>query len=292
MAASPADFPVDPRVEKPEDGDARSQCRGTADVVGRTQRPDAALRAASGRREMVTLSESGVFRGHRMLALQFNPVQVDAARGLARIARRIKMRVRLPRQQTADVQPPARPPRGKRPRAPHAGPARPHGAGDTHARGLFGQRPRPGRGHPRRRRRRAIGGRWKLIVRERSVVRVTAEALRFAGCPVDQITPSIPISAIAAGKCRSISPAAPTAVLTTATTSNFYGAPNELTYQASSPAYHNDRWTDDNVYWLSWGNGVPGLRLGDEDGSYHSEWPCRTRPPSAACAPRSISRRT
>ena len=123
----------------------------------------------------------------------------------------------------------------------------------------------------------AIGGRWKLIVRERSIVRVTAADLRFAGCPVDQITTfdthirhrgqELPIFFAGSADGR----------FDDDDYIEFFGTPNELTYQQYSPSYHNDRWTDDNVYWLSWGNGEPGLRFGDEDGSYHTEWPAQNQ---------------
>ncbi len=277
FAASPADFPVDSWVEKAEPGRVPEATGPTAAAISWAERSDLTpLLSGLWPPQMVTLAESGIFRGHRILALQFNPVQVDAARGLARVARRVKIRVRLPRSGSAATNRlPDRPAETDlmrrmlgplaattlTTRMPEASAASSHGS----AAGTLDEGNEP------------VGGRWKLIVRDRSVVRVMAADLRFAGCPVEQISAfdthirhrgrELPVYFAGGADGR----------FDDEDYIEFYGTPNELTYQQFSPAYHNDRWTDDNVYWLSWGNGVPGLRLGDEDGSFHSEWPSQNQ---------------
>ncbi|MBU0508194.1 hypothetical protein KKH27_05085, partial [bacterium] len=46
--------------------------------------------------ENLLLNEAGIFRGHRLMSLQFFPVQVDARQGTVRIVRRARIRVTLP----------------------------------------------------------------------------------------------------------------------------------------------------------------------------------------------------
>jgi hypothetical protein len=266
MAASPADFFVDPPVEN----NAGTPPPPVLSWAERSQLTP--LQNGLWPAQMVTLTESGVFRGHRILALHVFPVQVDAARGLARVARRIKIRVHLPRQSTAAanrlLDRPQESELVRRMLGPLASTAL-----ATRMPEAFTTSSRIATGTLDENTGEAIGGRWKLIVRERCVVRVTAAELRAAGCPVEQITAfdthirnrgrELPIYFVGGADGH----------FDENDYIEFYGTPNELTYQQYSPTYHNDRWTDDNVYWLSWGNGQPGLRLGDEDAAYHSDWP-------------------
>jgi hypothetical protein len=215
--------------------------------------------------EVVSVQDAGVFRGHRLISLRFNPVQVDAARGLARVIRRARVQVTVPRGETAQDRLADRPQETRLVQS-LLGPMK-ETALPTRMVEAFGG-DRGGRSTLD-----AVGGRWKLIVNETGIVRVTGEDLRSAGCPIEQITPydthiknrgrEIPIYLTGETDGR----------LDEYDYLDFYGEKNARTYQSHTPSLYSDPWTVENVYWLSWGDGVPGLRLGEEDGTYHAELP-------------------
>jgi len=43
--------------------------------------------------------------------------------------------------------------------------------------------------------------------------------------------------------------------------------------EVANGVYFAHPWTDKNVYWLSWGDGQPGLRMGQMTVGWHPEWP-------------------
>ncbi|HEY3296650.1 MAG TPA: C25 family cysteine peptidase [bacterium] len=218
--------------------------------------------------QVVSVQEAGVYRGHRLMSLNIFPVQVDAQRGVAHVVKRIKVRVTMPRNATAVSRIPDQAsetdmlrkmlgqlaPTALATRMPEALEGR--GASGRNRLDDFDPL------HPR----------WKIIVSQRGIVRVTATDLRFAGCPVEQITArevhlknrghEVPIYFSGEEDNR----------FDDGDYFDFYGIPNQQTYQSFSPSFYQDPWTNENVYWLSWGDGQPGLRLANEDGTYHPDW--------------------
>lgn len=264
MSAAPPDVPVDLRSTG---FDERGE-RGRLDDDMPSALPEELARLVPLRQglwpeQVVTLTEAGVFRGHRLLALTAYPVQVDAAAGIARIATRIRVRVTLPRQDQADTRLADAPHETallRRMLGPLGETAQPARMAETTT-----DRTNSGRLDEE-----PVGGRWKLLVRTEGIVRVTAEDLRFAGCPVEAITThdthirnrgrEVPIQFVGGADGR----------FDDADFILFYGVPNRQTYQWSTPSLYSDPFTDDNVYWLSWGDGRSGLRLGEEDGSWRT----------------------
>lgn len=263
MRAAPPDVPVDPR---PTGGDADGEYQRQDDATERP-RPDEIARLVALRRglwpeQAVMLDEAGVFRGHRLLALSIYPVQVDAAAGIARVIRRVRVRVTLPRSETAGARLPDSPAETallQRLLGTLGETALPTRTAEAFTgRGSDGRLDDP------------VGGRWKLLVRTEGIVRVTGADLRFAGCPLETITAhdthiknrgrEIPIQFVGGADGR----------FDDNDYILFYGIPNRQTYQWSAPTLYTDPFTDDNVYWLSWGDGRPGIRLGEEDGTWRT----------------------
>jgi len=219
--------------------------------------------------QIVTVQEVGVFRGHRLMSVIVHPVQVDAQRGVAHIIKRIKVRVTMPRSSTAASSRVADHPEEtdlvRKMLGPLASTAQPSRMPEA----IEG---RGAAGHDRLDDFDPLHPRWKIIVKQNGVVRITADVLRYAGCPYDQITAQdthiknrgheIPIYFSGEGDNR----------FDNGDYIDFYGEPNQKTYQALAPSFHNDPWSDENVYWLSWGDGQPGMRLSDEDAEWHLDW--------------------
>ena len=216
--------------------------------------------------EVVSVQDAGVFRGHRLISLRFNPVQVDAARGIARVIRRARVQVTMPRGETAQNRLADRPQETRLVQS-LLGPMQATALPTRMAEAFGGDR--GGRSTVDE----TMGGRWKLIVNQTGIVRVTGADLRTAGCPIEQITPydthiknrgrEIPIYLTGETDGR----------LDEYDYLDFYGEKNERTHQSYMPSLYSDPWTEENVYWLSWGDGVHGLRLGEEDGTYNPELP-------------------
>lgn len=219
--------------------------------------------------QVAAVQDAGVYRGHRMVALNVNPVQVDASRGLARVIRRVRLRITMPRMETAQNRIPDRPAETETirsllgPLKETALPTRMTEAftGGHHASGQLDE---------------TVGGRWKLIVKNAGIIRVTGADLRTANCPVDQISTydthiknrgrEIPIhfSGETDGHFDDNDYI------------EFYGEENVNTFSSNPPALYRDPYSDENVYWLSWGDGRHGMRLGQEDGAYRTGWRART----------------
>jgi hypothetical protein len=271
MQPTPEDFQVDERVEDAGEGQS-SLDDGTPPLTMAERVARTPLLSGWWPPEVVTVQEGGTYRGHRLMSIQFNPVQVDARHGLARIARRVRIRVTMPRSETAGDRLPDRPSETAMLQnmlgvlAPTAISSRMReayeGQSGSRASALDDFNP--------------LQPRWKLIIRRNGIIRVTAADLLFAGCPVDQITTldthiknrGVEVPIYFSGENDGH--------FDEGDFIEFYGMPNIKTHQDQSPALYSDPWTDENVYWLSWGDGVTGTRLADEDGTYHAEWPSHT----------------
>jgi hypothetical protein len=131
---------------------------------------------------------------------------------------------------------------------------------------------RENRGHEGRLDDDPIGGRIKLFVIHDGITRVTAEWLSFQHIDYTQITTNDLHVKVRGAEIP---------VHFRGGTDNhwdehdyleFYSVPNQETYTAMNASLLTDPWSPENVYWLSWGDGILGMRLGEEDGSWHPEW--------------------
>jgi hypothetical protein len=266
MAATPEDIIVDSHADSTTGGSIDGAAPNLTWQQRSTMTP---LKSGMWPPNNITIQEAGVFRGHRLVTLRFYPVQVDAEKGVARVLRRAKIRITMPGTTTTSQRLPDRPSETELVRGmlgPLAQTALPNRATEAFE-GRGANQSALDDGGP-------YGGRWKLIVRDNAVFKVTAQDLRFAGCPVDQITAwdthirnhghEIPIyfHGEADGHFDENDYI------------EFYGEANEKTYLWSSPELYQDPWTADNCYWLSWGDGRLGLRLAAEDATWHTgyEW--------------------
>ncbi len=265
MAPTPEDMPVDLHPSDDPDGDRLDE--SPPRLSWEERRAQTPLKTGPFPETPLMVKEAGVYRGHRIMAVQLFPVQVNAVNGTARIIKRARIRVTLPASANQDA---------RLPDSPH----------ETElVRGMLGALGSTalpsrmteafvGRGaedapldDPQ-----PIGGRWKLIVNQEGIVRVRHEALVLAGVPVDAITTfdthiynrghEVPIYFEGEGDGH----------FDMQDHIDFYGIPNRQTFQQQNPVMYNDPWTDDNVYWLSWGDGIPGMRLGVQSLTWHPTW--------------------
>jgi hypothetical protein len=254
----PEDVAIDPRPEGSDSGPENS--KSWQELVAETEK-----KAGLWPEQMVSLTEGGVFRGHRLVSLKINPVQVDARSGSARILKRIKVRVSIPRDENLQDR------------------ALDQTEETKLLRGLLGTMA------PTARRDRAVemstpreerdlvldappGNRYRMIVNENRVFRVTGEDLMYANAPIGEIDPidlhvsnkgvEVPIHIVGGldGHFDDVD------------YFEFYGERNERTWLRFDSSIYQDPYTQDNVYWLTWGDGKPGVRLGVEDGSWHPTW--------------------
>ncbi|MFZ5432959.1 MAG: C25 family cysteine peptidase [Calditrichota bacterium] len=262
MAPTPEDIMVDPPAEAVEGNSSNTLDASTPPLSLAERQALTPLIEGLWPPQMVSVQEAGIYRGHRLNSLHFFPVQVDAPAGIARFARRIRIRVTLPHDRSAVES-------RKLDRSEETAALRQmlgplsFTAQPTRMTEAF-----TGRGGEHRPLDETVGGRWKIVVNTPGIIRLTAEDLRFVGCPVDQITTfdthihnrgrEIPIyfSGEADGRFDDHDYI------------DFYGIPNQETHSSITPSFYQDYWTKENVYWLSWGDGHWGLRLGDEDGSW------------------------
>lgn len=267
MAPTPEDFIIDPRPDSEEVfGDPY-----LSQLTMRERRAMTEKKQGLWPREAVETGDAGVYRGHRLVALRCYPVQVNTTLGTARVTRRIKIRVQLPRES------------GTQDRLPD------RGYETEQLRNLLGPMATTAKSNRMREAQRAedasnraldaviqpLTGRWKIVTSEleATITKVTYEDLELAEVPVDQITTydlhlfnrgeEVPVHLAGEGDGS----------FDELDYLEFYSVPNQQTYQNLNPAMYEDPWTGENVYILSWGDGVRGLRLGEEDASWHYEWP-------------------
>lgn len=269
MAAMPEDVQIDLPVDSGYVGGGGGTLDGAVPPSWSERSARTPLLSGMWPPQTVKVQDAGVFRGHRLMSLNVFPVQVDAQRGIAHILKRIKVRVTMPRNESASA--------SRIPDQTHETDLLRSMLGDLAPTALPTRMSEAleGRGSERSGRLDdfdPLHPRWKIIVKFRGIVRLTAADLQFAGCPVEQITAhdthiknrghEIPIYFSGEGDNR----------FDEGDYIEFYGEPNQQTYQSFSPSYYQDPWTSENVYWLSWGDNQPGLRLADEDATYHPDW--------------------
>lgn len=255
---TPEDYLVDLR---PEDGDAPEGPPQTyAERVAET-----AKKAGLWPEQFVQVSESGNFRGHRIVALNIYPVRVDTRGGTAQILKNITLRVNVPREQTAGERAADDPAETELVKG-LLGEMAPV-AQLTHAvqRTTTRESNNPVLDEP-------ANNRYKIIVNSDNVYRVTGEDLSYADVPYWEINPvdlhlwnkgnEVPFSFVGGLDGH----------FDEADYFEFFGERNEATMLRLDSSIYEDPYTQDNIYWMTWGDGRPGIRLGVEDGSYHPTW--------------------
>lgn len=217
---------------------------------------------------MVELAESGIYRGHRLLALNLRPIQINTLTGQGRILKRARIQVLRPNSSNSEIRLPDRP-------------------SETQALrkmlGKLAETALPSRAQDIREEREHQGldehdgpiynvNSWRVYVRETSIVRLTGEYMHLMGVPIDQITPwdlhiynkgrEIPIVVHGQADGR----------FDMFDHIDFFGEKNEKTFVDKVPSLYQDPFSVENCYQLSWGDGRPGLRMGEEDGAWQPTW--------------------
>jgi len=217
---------------------------------------------------VVELSESGVYRGHRLLALNLRPVQINTLTGQGRVLKKARIQVIRPNSSNGEIRLPDR-------------------TNETRAlRGMLGKLAEtalPSRAPDHREGRNNQGldehdgpiynvNSWRVYVRETSIVRLTGEYMHLSGVPIDQISPwdlhiynkghEIPIVVEGQEDGR----------FDLYDHIDFFGEKNEKTFTDVEPSLYQDPFTVENCYQLYWGDGQPGLRMGEEDGAWQPTW--------------------
>jgi hypothetical protein len=256
---TPEDYLID---ERPEEGDEPAvQTKSLRERIAETPK-----KAGLWPEQVVSLTEAGVFRGHRLVALHINPVRIDTRTGSARILKHITLRVSVPREQqtgnrAADL------------------------ADETKLlKNLLGEmaptaqlsrkveQPSP----PRSQRNPVLDAppdnRYKIIVNETNIYRVTGTDLLYADVPYWDINPidlhlwnkgeAVPFHLVGGLDGH----------FDEEDYFDFFGERNERTMLQYDSSIWEDPYSQDNVYWMTWGDGQPGVRLGLEDGSWHQTW--------------------
>lgn len=267
VAPMPPDIVIDPR---PTGDDPAARGRALDQVQERQSWRERSAATPKQRglwpERTVEVKEGGVFRGHRLVNVLFYPVRVDAQAGQARITKRIRVRVNLPRGSVTQNRLLDSPAETRLLRgmlgdlSPTALPTRMTEAYE----GPGGQRRALDDGD--------VGGRVKLWITLDGITRVTSSWLSSQLIDAGQITPydlhvslrgqELPVHFVGGADNR----------WDEFDYLEFYATPNRGTLTALNPAIRTDPYSESNVYWLSWGDGVPGMRLGEEDGAWHPEW--------------------
>ncbi len=221
---------------------------------------------------MVELSEPGIYRGHRLLALNLRPIQINTLTGQGRVLKRATIQVIRPNSSNNEIRQPDR-------------------ASETQSlRALLGNMAEtslPSRAAEHREERFFENldehegpiynvNSWRIYVRETSMIRLTGAYMHLMGVPLDQITPwdlhiynkgrEIPIVVEGQEDGR----------FDEYDYIDFFGERNEKTFIHKEPSLYEDPYSVENCYQLYWGDGRPGLRMGEEDGSWQPTWGART----------------
>lgn len=213
------------------------------------------------------VTEAGIYRGHRLMSLQVNPVQINTLTGVGRVLTRARLQVSLPISSNNEMR-------------------LPDSYNENHTLrkmlGKFADTALPTRRPDVREERERFAldddfpifnvNRWRIYVRETSIIRLTGEYLRTMGVPIDQITPwdlhiwnkgrEIPIVVEGQEDGR----------FDEFDHIDFFGERNERTYVESIPSLWQDPFSSENCYQLFWGDGRPGLRMGEVNGTWQSVW--------------------
>ncbi|MFH1012024.1 MAG: C25 family cysteine peptidase [bacterium] len=211
-------------------------------------------------RRAVEFEEGGVFRGHRLMALRYYPIRVDPQNRAILWTRRVRVRLLLPdwegtpeylnrrydapneRALLADVLGPL---------APAALPTHQIEEPSAPTQGIHSE----------------PSLRFKIVVDEEGIYRISQPMLASAGVPVEQIDPRTIKIKVRAREIPLFVQGEVDGIFDTHDYIEFYGKENRQTYSSLDATMYKDPWSDENVYWLSW-NGPYGLRLGEEN----AEW--------------------
>jgi len=226
--------------------------------------------------QAVELHEGGVFRGHRLMSLRFYPVRLDLSKQTLQWTRRARVRLLLPAWEgTPEFL-------NRRYDAPNEtallenilGPLAPV-ALQTHQ---IEDQETPVQGIQTE-----FSPRFKILIAEEGVYRISQEMLASAGVPVEQIDPRTIKIKVRDNEIPIFVQGEVDGIFDSYDYLEFYGIENrgtyvrpdrgvdssggEKVYYSSTEAIYKDPWSDENVYWLSW-NGPYGRRLGEENADW------------------------
>ncbi|MBK6766603.1 MAG: hypothetical protein IPG71_09905 [bacterium] len=218
-------------------------------------------------RHVVSIVESGVYRGHRLLGLHVNPVQVNTATGEARILKRARIQILRPSSSADPLRLPDTPAETGLLRSmlgqlsASALPTRVPDVREVPARDALDE------DFPS-----WDVNRWRVYVRQDGVVRLTGEYLRTVGVRIEDISPwdlhiynkghEIPI--VVDGQ--------EDGDFDDFDRIEFFGERNEGVFRAQEPTLVQDPYSAENCYQLVWGDGRPGLRMGEISSPWQTTW--------------------
>jgi hypothetical protein len=228
-------------------------------------------------RQVVELSEGGVFRGHRLMALKFYPLRVDRRNQTLVWTRHVRVRLVLPDWEGTPEY------LNRRFDSPNERAL----LGDllgTLSGAALPTRQIEQRSDPVQSIQEELSEQFKIIVKEEGIYRVSQEMLASAGVPVEQIDPRTIKIKVRGREIPIFVQGEVDGVFDPYDYIEFYGIENRQTYAepdqatyylvgtqkvyySSMEALYKDPWSDENVYWLSW-NGPYGLRVGEENADW------------------------
>lgn len=203
----------------------------------------------------VSLNEAGIFRDYRMMSLKIYPVQVTP--GGVKIYRSLKIKIQFPRNQSSSP-----------------------GSWTIAEKNVFRKAAINGdqvtvfapaisvapASPPASLNQSGSAERVKIYVKKKGIYRITPQDLADAGVDIQSVNPrnfrltnkgkDVPIL-ISGDQDFSFDPG---------DYFEFWGERNEKTLIDKYSDVYNDPFTDENVYWLSWG-GPPGVRMVEESGA-------------------------
>jgi hypothetical protein len=264
---APEDYVVDPRITT-DDAEKIQQIEDDAKLTLNERRLRTEKRSELWPQRIVELSESGTYRGHRLLSLNLRPVQINTLTGEGRYLKYAKIQVIRPNSSNNEIRLPDRTSETRQLRnmlgllAESALPTRAMDVRETRQHNQLDDNDFPVYNV----------NAWRIYVQETSIIRLNGEYMRRMGVPLEQITPwdlhiynkgrEIPIvvEGQADGRFDEFDYI------------DFFGERNERTYLHLEPSLYQDPYSAVNCYQLYWGDGRPGLRMGEENGSWQPTW--------------------
>ncbi|MBK8130831.1 MAG: T9SS type A sorting domain-containing protein [bacterium] len=264
----PEDWIIDDRPSAPSEeaaGITRVQSEGLSLLDRQLRQPKSAQLTPD---RNVEVSEAGVYRGHQLRSVTLKPVQVNTLTGMGRILKSAKIQILLPNSSNDEMRMADRATETRAlrnmlgilaesalpTRIPDRRETREHDNLDDHEGPIYNVNS------------------WRVYVRETSIVRLTGEYMHLMGVPLDRVTPW---DLHVYNKGREI----PIVVEGQEDGSfddfdyvEFFGERNERTYLDKVPSLYQDPFSAENCYLLYWGDGRPGMRMGEINGSWQPTW--------------------
>ncbi|MFZ0391177.1 MAG: C25 family cysteine peptidase [Calditrichia bacterium] len=114
----------------------------------------------------------------------------------------------------------------------------------------------------------------KLFVNENGIYRISGADLVEAGVNLQEINPQTLRLSNKGNEVAILVSGDQDLIFDEGDYLEFWGERNEKTFKENYPTLYDDPFTDENVYWLSWG-GAPGIRMVEESGAIISTNPAQ-----------------